>query len=210
MHATGPANFNTSIPQIHNYSTSTTLILLPVTPQDRSFRCLPGFPGFVVCFVWFIAFIIASCALHHVIMPSCHFFSQLNKLHGSLIHLNRGSSHGEILFITYKSLLQLLGSYCKYSINLESPITKLHYSSTLLVSDLTSYIFPCHLSLKPYPCIFTSHFLLLSCLCKRPYSSSINVHIFLKNLASLPHPLCQISSHSKLFWSGSKTIEVWE
>ena len=29
VHATGLANFNTSIPQIHNYSTSTTLISLP-------------------------------------------------------------------------------------------------------------------------------------------------------------------------------------
>ena len=29
VHATGLANFNTSISQIHNYSTSTTLILLP-------------------------------------------------------------------------------------------------------------------------------------------------------------------------------------
>ena len=29
MHATGLANFNTSISQIHNYSTSTTLILSP-------------------------------------------------------------------------------------------------------------------------------------------------------------------------------------
>ena len=29
MHATGLANFNTSISQIHNYSTSTTLISLP-------------------------------------------------------------------------------------------------------------------------------------------------------------------------------------
>ena len=46
-----------------------------IMPQDRSFRCLPGFPGFVVCFVSSVAFIFASCALHHVIMPSCHFFS---------------------------------------------------------------------------------------------------------------------------------------
>ena len=29
MHATGITNFNTSISQIHNYSTSTTLISLP-------------------------------------------------------------------------------------------------------------------------------------------------------------------------------------
>ena len=29
VHATGLANFNTSISQFHNYSTSTTLILLP-------------------------------------------------------------------------------------------------------------------------------------------------------------------------------------
>ena len=64
-----------------------------VTPQVRSFRCLPGFPGFVVCFVWFVA----SCALHHVIMPSSHksFATQLNKPYGSSIHLNRGNSHGE-------------------------------------------------------------------------------------------------------------------
>ena len=55
--------------------------------------------------------------IHHCIMciASCImsflFLTQLNKWHGSLIHLNRGSSHGKILFITYKSLLLLLGNY---------------------------------------------------------------------------------------------------
>ena len=62
---------------------------------------------------------IASC--HHAPLFKTH----LNKRHESLIHLNRGSSHGEILFITYKSLLLLLGSYYKYSNNLEFTTTHL-------------------------------------------------------------------------------------
>ena len=65
------------------FSMSCSLILMNlwvvsggiVTRQDRSSRCLPGFPGFVVWFVWSVAFhlcimCIASC--HHAIMS---FFS---------------------------------------------------------------------------------------------------------------------------------------
>ena len=60
-----------------------------VTPQDRCFRRLPAIPSFAMCFFCACSFIFA---LHHVIMPSCHliFKTQLNKLYGSSIHLNRG------------------------------------------------------------------------------------------------------------------------
>ena len=39
-------------------------------------------------------------ASYHVIMPSSHksFATQLNKLHGSSVHLNRGNSHGDSLY----------------------------------------------------------------------------------------------------------------
>ena len=60
-------------------------------------RVSPMISGFRHVICWFVAFIIASCALHHVIMPSCHliFKTQPSKLHGSSIYLNRGNSHGD-------------------------------------------------------------------------------------------------------------------
>lgn len=98
--------------------------VVSVTPRDRCSRRLPYVPGFAACFICARPFIFA---LHHVVMSSSHksFASHLNKLCGSSIHLIRGSSHGEILFIIYKSLLRLLGSYIKNSIVLKSPKTHL-------------------------------------------------------------------------------------
>ena len=47
-----------------------------VTPRDRRFRCLPCFASqLCYLFVWFVAFIFASCALHHVYL---HPFLKLN------------------------------------------------------------------------------------------------------------------------------------
>ena len=64
-------------------------------------------------------------------MSSCHQFhkptkTHLHKLHGSLIHLNRGNSHGDFSLKHIRSLSILSGSYSKYSINLELTITHLH------------------------------------------------------------------------------------
>ena len=65
-----------------------------VTPQDRRFRRLPYFRdhrGFLLCLLfYFLHCIMSSC--HHVI--NLCIKTQLNKLHGSPIHLNRGNSHG--------------------------------------------------------------------------------------------------------------------
>ena len=64
--------FSSSSVSLRCHSRSRDEILLQwwsvVTPQDRSFRCLPGFPSFAVCFFCACSFIFA---LHHVIMPSC-------------------------------------------------------------------------------------------------------------------------------------------
>ena len=59
-------------------------------------------------------------------MPSCHFFflTQLNKWHGSLIHLNRGNSHGDSLYNISSLYLE---SYSKYSNNLNLPQTHLQF-----------------------------------------------------------------------------------
>ena len=66
-------------------------------------------------------------ALHHVIMPSCHliFKTQLNKLHRSFDLFKSREFTWWFLFTTYKSLSILLGSYIKYSTNLEFTITHL-------------------------------------------------------------------------------------
>ena len=47
-----------------------------VTPKDRSFRRLSCFSEFRRVSCWFVAFIIASFALHHVIMQP--FLQKLN------------------------------------------------------------------------------------------------------------------------------------
>ena len=93
-----------------------------VTPRDRCSRRLPYIPGFAFCFISACPFIFA---LHHVIMPSCHliFLTQLNKWHGSLIHLNRGNSHGDSL---YNISSRWQGAILNIPFS-ESPITNLQF-----------------------------------------------------------------------------------
>ena len=123
--------------------------LVSVTPQDRSFRCLPGFPGFVVCFVWFIA----SCALHHVI----YFLNSTKYWHGPLIHLNRGNSHGDSL---YNISSRYLESYSKYSNYLDLPQTHVQFkdsqffSASSCSSNLAIYSFIFFRSSTKNPNIF--------------------------------------------------------
>ena len=95
-------------------------------------------------------------------MPSSHksFATQLNKLHGSSVHLNRGNSHGDSLYNIFSQYFREL--YKLYSNNLESPITQLHYSSTLLVSDLISYYFSLSSLSQAIPMHHPSHFLFKS------------------------------------------------
>ena len=82
------------------------------------FRVLP-----CVSFVPALYFCIASC--HHASSHK-YFATQLNKWHGSLIHLNRGNSHGDSL---YNISSRYLESYSNYSIYLELTITHLHNNS---------------------------------------------------------------------------------
>ena len=69
-----------------------------VMPQDRRSRCLPFIPVVTVCFNCFVAFIMSSLALHHVIMPACHLIFKTSTKQNCidlLIYLNRGNSHGD-------------------------------------------------------------------------------------------------------------------
>ena len=78
-------------------------------------------------------------SLHHVycIMSSCHksFASQLNKLHGSSIHLNRGNSHGDSL---YNISSRYLESYSTYSNYLDLPQTHLQNNSMYFILQVWS------------------------------------------------------------------------
>ena len=92
-----------------NHRISRRIFSSIVPPRDRCARCLP-----VICLhvaSCYVIMCIASC--HHAIM-SFLFLTHLNKWHGSLIHLNRGNSHGDSL---YNISSRYLESYYKYSIN---------------------------------------------------------------------------------------------
>ena len=66
-----------------------------VTPRDRRFRRLPYFRDRRVFLL-----VLALLSLHCIMSSCLHVINlciktQLNKLHGSPIHLNRGNSHGD-------------------------------------------------------------------------------------------------------------------
>ena len=71
------------------------MVEIYVTPRDRRFRRLPYFRDHRV-FLLVLALLFLHCIMssyHHVV--NLCIKTQLNKLHGSLIHLNRGNSHGD-------------------------------------------------------------------------------------------------------------------
>ena len=67
---------------VTNYLITKLSVTDNVTPQDRSFRCLPGFPRFVVWFVSSVALSLLACPALHI-MSSCAFHLHTCSSHAS-------------------------------------------------------------------------------------------------------------------------------
>ena len=100
-------------------------------------------------------------------MSSCHFLTQLNKLHGSSVHLNRGNSHDDSLYnISSQYIRELYQIFHYFGIH-HNTLAKIPMPllSQLLASNFAIYSFIIFRSSTKNPNIFdlpTPHFLFKS------------------------------------------------